>query len=574
MNPDIMFEIFSRVPLKTLTKSRLVSKEFNSLTYESSFMKIHCERTKTIAGYVVQSSQKTRYHSSFLSIDNPGFDPRQLNLDFLPQPVQILATADQGLLFCATHGSKNQHYICKPSTRQWEIIPNPDSRCFTRKIGLVLLGSNPFRFKIVRVSELDPLEYSSEPEQDGNNYKSYQCEIFDSDDWVWKKLDDLKLPYNVFFNPKPAISASTGLHWLTWDGNKNKILSFYQETESWDLVSLPEPLCFRENWNSVNFAEYEGKLALICVTPELDFVELWILRNYGGKQEWVLKHIVNLTFLNEEIGHSSIESFYNADTLLLIGLYRAVFFNFKTGRYEIFDSETWEWKPPKDIKLPFYESLQFCAVSAYGGLHWLTMSGKNMLSFYEDKESWELSLLKPESPVLSKFSCVGTRLTKYQGKLGVIYEKSQRSGIEKVELWIMKQCYCNRKRVWSKEHELNFEACNNEQVQIRDCSVLCFYNPDVVLMTGFGFVIFYNFKTSRFERVQLGSRYTYARDVVFLHTDVEPINLKVKLELTCSPCSKIGTVVLGSNPFRFKIVRVSELDQFDPSEPENGMPDL
>ncbi|OMO91745.1 F-box protein [Corchorus olitorius] len=209
-------------------------------------------------------------------------------------------------------------------------------------------------------------------------------------------------------------------------------------------------------------------------------------------------------------------------------------------KYEIFDSETWEWKPQKDLLSPFSESLlpkQMGAILAYGGLHWLTMSGKNMLSFFEDKQSWELVPLPETETEDALFSSVRTRLTKDEGKLGVIYEKSHRKGIEMVELWIMKQD-CDGKRLWSKKHELNFEACNE---QIRDCSVLSFYNPDVVLMTGFGFVIFYNFKTGRFERVELDFRYNYAEDAVFVQTDVEPIHLKVKAEEATNKNNSLGT---------------------------------
>ncbi|OMO91743.1 hypothetical protein COLO4_18129 [Corchorus olitorius] len=349
-----------------MTSCRLLSQHCNSLSYDSNFINLHCQRTNTIAGYFLQTLHHDDHYSTFVSVDNSSSG---LTLDFLPCPVkdiEIVACSDGGLILCKnTLTWRGKYYICKPSSKQFETIPNP-IHVLTKNvigIGLMVLGLNPLRFKVVRIFE----------------------------------------PYN-------------------------------HDEEKQDLF-----------------------------------------------------------------------------------------------KYEVFDSEIWEWNPPKDLFLPF--SLlpkKSRGLSVYGGLHWLTMSEKNTLSFFEDY--WVLVPLPESKTEDALFSSVRTRLTKYEGKLGVIYEKSERSGIEMVELWIMKQD-CNGKGVWSKKHQLNFEACNNEQ-QNRDCSVLCFYNPDIVLMTGFGFVIFYNFKTGRFKRVELDSIYKYAEDAVFVHTDVEPIIFNLKAQVT------------------------------------------
>ncbi|XVF88865.1 hypothetical protein PTKIN_Ptkin19aG0084900 [Pterospermum kingtungense] len=336
ISSDVLLEILSRVNLKTLSKCRLLSRECNRLTYESSFMRLHCQRTKTVAGYFIQSLKSNRFYSTFLSIDNPGLDP-QLSLNFLPaRSVKILATVDQGLVFCVSED--DCYYICKPSTKQWEIVPSPNLGTFTRKVGMVVIRSDPLQFKIIRLS--DGHEYSnSELDLEDSipkipGYKRFHCELFDSSTWSWNRLNDVILPWDEFFNTKPAISAYGGLHWLTSNKEKNNILSFYADQESWELVSLPDSLCQRGQWNSVNLAECEGKLTLICVKPEFDFVELWIMKDFFGERVWSKRHTVNLKAFNQENGHSSANSFYNADTLLMIGIYIAIFYNFKNGRFD------------------------------------------------------------------------------------------------------------------------------------------------------------------------------------------------------------------------------------------------
>ncbi|XP_022752202.1 F-box protein At5g49610-like [Durio zibethinus] len=331
---DVLFEILSRVELKTLRKCRLLSRECNSLTYESSFIRLHCQRTKTIAGYFIQSLRSNWYHSTFLSIDNPGLDP-MLSLDFLPgrRPVKILATADQGLMFCVSQFPENHYYICKPSTKQWETIPSPNPGYFTRKIAMVELRSDPLLFKIVRLSDGENRDSESETELD-YDYKHFQCEIFNSNTWAWKRLNDLMLSYDEYFNTKPAISAYGGLHWLTSNKDKNNILSFHENKESWELVPLPDSLCQIDYKYSVNLAQYEGKLALICVRCDSDLLELWIIKDFYGKKLWTKRFTVNLQAFKEEIGHSSAYSFYNKDTLLMTEAFGTIFYNFKNGQYD------------------------------------------------------------------------------------------------------------------------------------------------------------------------------------------------------------------------------------------------
>ncbi|EOY30312.1 F-box associated ubiquitination effector family protein, putative [Theobroma cacao] len=336
LSSDVMFEILSRMPLKMLRRCRLLSRECNSLTYESSFMRLHCQRTNTIAGYFIQTSKKSRGYSTFCSIDNPGVASDQLTLDFLPETVHIRATADQGLMLCESQRSQNRYYVCKPGTRQWETIPNPNPRYFTCKTAMLVIGSDPLRFKLVRLSDPEPKEAEleseySEPELD--NYRRYPCEIFDSEIWAWKQLDDVMLSYDEFFDLGHAISAYGGLHWLTSTGDKKNILSFNEDKESWESVSLPESFCHGDHCYHVNLAEYEGKLALIYQRPEIPLLELWVMKDYYGKL-WSKKHRVNLADFCKENGFYSAYTLYNADMIFMQGYYTAIFYNFKNGQFD------------------------------------------------------------------------------------------------------------------------------------------------------------------------------------------------------------------------------------------------
>ncbi|GMI89407.1 hypothetical protein like AT1G64295 [Hibiscus trionum] len=355
---DVLFEILSRAKLKTMKKCRILSKECKDLTYESSFMQLHAQRTTTMVGYLLQSLRgATRLDSLFLSIANPDLDPKLTRnfLDFLPerQPVKILATVDEGLVFCCTRQFRaDKFYICKPSTQQSELVPSPNPRHFTEKVGMLVLGSNPLRFKIVQLSDAvhDEVDFEVDFDDECYSHKRYHCEIFDSKSWEWKQSDDLMLSYYDVLNNKPAVSARGGLHWLVhnMDQCNNNILSFYGDKDNWATSSLPDFLC-RNDRRSTNLATCEGSLALICVDRDSNSVDVWVSKDCS-QQIWIKKLRVNLESFSEEIGHVSVNSFYNADTLFIIGLWTVIFYNFKTG-------ETKSINLPSNYQMP--ESVYF-----------------------------------------------------------------------------------------------------------------------------------------------------------------------------------------------------------------------
>lgn len=157
---DIIFEILTRTSLNTLGKCRLVCKGWNHMTYESSFTRLHCQRTHTILGYFVQCMSRNKRTATFVSIDKSSDSIFDMSLNFLPRSVAIEASSNQGILYCESQEPQSlrnpripQYYVCKPSTKQWQVIPNPKTRYFTERTGMIVLGSNPLHYKIVRFSQ-------------------------------------------------------------------------------------------------------------------------------------------------------------------------------------------------------------------------------------------------------------------------------------------------------------------------------------------------------------------------------------------------------------------------------------
>ena len=65
---ELVMEILTRSSVETIASSRVASKEINSMTYDSVFMKYFHDRTNHILGYFVQDP-RNKYILTFVSIN-------------------------------------------------------------------------------------------------------------------------------------------------------------------------------------------------------------------------------------------------------------------------------------------------------------------------------------------------------------------------------------------------------------------------------------------------------------------------------------------------------------------------
>ncbi|KAL1226108.1 hypothetical protein V5N11_010432 [Cardamine amara subsp. amara] len=128
--------------------------------------------------------------------------------------------------------------------------------------GLTVIGLNPFRYKIVSLSKSRSMD---------RNRKTFVCEVFDSDTFMWKRIKNMRLPKtDGLIRPKP-VEAYGCLHWQTWNNN---VVRFCPKTEVWSNFPLPNLGEFPALVN------YEGKLGV--VRRWIDYSEtnrLWVLKN-------------------------------------------------------------------------------------------------------------------------------------------------------------------------------------------------------------------------------------------------------------------------------------------------------
>uniref|UniRef100_B9I1Q0 Uncharacterized protein n=1 Tax=Populus trichocarpa TaxID=3694 RepID=B9I1Q0_POPTR len=63
---DAIYKVLICSSMETIEKCRLLSKEYNKLTYESFFTKLHSQRTNIVSSFLIQSMIRNEYYVFFL----------------------------------------------------------------------------------------------------------------------------------------------------------------------------------------------------------------------------------------------------------------------------------------------------------------------------------------------------------------------------------------------------------------------------------------------------------------------------------------------------------------------------
>ncbi|EPS61541.1 hypothetical protein M569_13256 [Genlisea aurea] len=306
---DIVFQILSRTPtLPLLQTYRTVSKEWNSIIREPTFLPEYCRNTGNLSGFILQVPYLCdRYRSNFASLDGAAS-----SFPNLPEDVQILAASSTtGILCCLkmgkTHRDGGRYHVCKPATGQWKSLPNPKLRYVTKSVSILVLGSNPVRFKIVRISK----DYR--PSRDPRR-RRHRCEVFDSGSWRWNQICLFDPPDGEFMTNKHHVSVGTRVYWKT--SNEN-IMAFDGRTDSF-ISGVPIPEELRDG--RTRLTEMDGKLGLI-VARDGGIAELRLMKGEEGRWEKEIEIDVEEANRKRFVYHPHVEGFCNRGIAFLVGFW-------------------------------------------------------------------------------------------------------------------------------------------------------------------------------------------------------------------------------------------------------------
>ncbi|OIS97432.1 f-box protein [Nicotiana attenuata] len=295
---DMLFEVLPKLSTKDLLKLKCVSKEWQCLISDRSFIQVQLKNMEPPSGFFYQGRYQWCDEDydwiSYMPISGSVATEEVHNnvLDFLPENIVILDSR-YGLVCCRSIFPCNVPliYICNPVNKEWKAIqwPNPSRECsITLVFEPLKKPIDEFtKFKVVIVS------YQDETSTEGDGYGYFSFNIYSSETGLWRRSGEICY-CNRNMLKKGCVCVKGIIYWLT-DGDQ--ILMFDPENEISLLISIPLP---RNQFNlkpEMCLGEAEGRLHYVLICEH--GLQLWVLEDRFTSQ-WDLTYTISLKELENE----------------------------------------------------------------------------------------------------------------------------------------------------------------------------------------------------------------------------------------------------------------------------------
>lgn len=294
---DMIVEIFTRLPGKSLIKFKCISKTWcsiiNTRSFSDSFISISLSRPRILFADIIRSVDESHCHFRFFSSPYPprkSDDSSQLSMIYklnIPLTDKFQSyqyTSLRGFIFIGSLLPHRKSMVCNPITKQVISLPHdpvldniPQSRYY------MFLGYDPSKdqYKVLRV-----ILPQGSPVVD--EYSVCTLGGGEPSSLSWRCIDK-KLSSYRWLQAK-GVCINGVLYFIT-SGIERRIESFDVGSEKLSFIDVPG--------NITDLINHRGKLAAIS-TRDGDCFSLWVFEE-DKKQKWSkIKFVVPSLKLNVE----------------------------------------------------------------------------------------------------------------------------------------------------------------------------------------------------------------------------------------------------------------------------------
>ncbi|KAK9175553.1 hypothetical protein WN944_027560 [Citrus x changshan-huyou] len=279
---DVITEILSLLPVKSLLRFRCVSKQLCASIDSPEFVKLHLSRSKETYS---KSSLILELRSGFFSANLDSLDIAVQLLDhpldgYPEKTVEVIGCCN-GLLALKRYW-RNEVYLLNPSTKKHRLLPDIviDSESHDNNSGIDRFGfgydASTDDYKLVRII-----------------MSSKQVFVYSLKTNSWKRVQDFSYHDSFPIRLKGGGSLVGGaLNWakLKWNCHALLITAFDLKNENFFVVPLPDDMTNEKSsfTNFRNLSVLGGCLSVTCVnrTNINDCYDVWVMKEYGIKESW------------------------------------------------------------------------------------------------------------------------------------------------------------------------------------------------------------------------------------------------------------------------------------------------
>ncbi|XP_020153910.1 F-box protein At5g07610 [Aegilops tauschii subsp. strangulata] len=315
LTEDLLIEILSRVPYKSLCRFKCVSKQWRGIISHPDHRKALPQfHLHDLAGFLYSSRDRSVGHFSLLrnfAHVSAGGRPRiRPSLPFLPDcELFNLLDSCNGLLLCRrfeTFGSGAFDYVvCNPATEKWVALPGFFSKMQTARLGFDSAVSSHFHvFQFMEDGAADANADTEDDDDDDSDGHVKGVEIYSSKTGVWSHKDNGWGFARIVSDSKSAF-VNGFLHLLAVE---SAVLAVDVEGTTWRVIPMPDDedaLIIDVDYGFIDLSR--GRLYLANSDQHDPYkLSIWVLEDYTS-EVWVLEHGVKYLNLfgvkNVQLGH-------------------------------------------------------------------------------------------------------------------------------------------------------------------------------------------------------------------------------------------------------------------------------
>ncbi|PIN18016.1 hypothetical protein CDL12_09314 [Handroanthus impetiginosus] len=274
---EILFDIFSRLPAKSIGKCRCLSNQWRTLLSTPQFIKSHLNQKTHQENLILITPSHSLHAISTIKDDTVS---RKLQLR--NKWVEVVGSCDGLVLLINVNLEK---ILLNPITRQQVRVPDAPL-ALKRWEGFSMHGFGYDRhtddYKIVTLSS-----YADNYCDPDNEYES-DCEdtfvvVYSVKRGVWERVESLREEDHGVPELSSGVFVSGALHWLASGGETGSfvIIAFNFANKLFDEIPAPDDMD-RGRFLSSNLGVLGGRLCMIDTVRQ----DVWIMEEYGVKDSW------------------------------------------------------------------------------------------------------------------------------------------------------------------------------------------------------------------------------------------------------------------------------------------------
>ena len=279
---EVVFDILTRLPVRSLVRFRCVSKSWNSIITSPDFITTHMNRPKSLSnnkGYLLYVPTSDHYDQN-LCIDVCNSDRTLTHISTFQLPFSAYMVGCCNGMFCLHNFPNKVLYLWNPSIRKFKMISTPH---FTHPFFPYNLD---LRMELAYHSQNNDFKILGILCFRGSEAPQAEAVVYTLSTDSWKRVV-ISLGSIDYISPSPNLFFNGALHSIAWSRSRKFILSFNVNDERFREIMLPQ------NYEDhilllpmFRLAVFKGSLAFLVWGASLESGICWVMREYGVVESW------------------------------------------------------------------------------------------------------------------------------------------------------------------------------------------------------------------------------------------------------------------------------------------------